>query len=291
MSGETSRLEILRIKDGKTESLRDVVIKESPATIFLDDIELANLMCSPKNLDCLAVGFLFAEGLIRTKKDIKKVFADERDGVVWVELKKARTSPEKLIARRFITTGCGKGLTYYDATLDDGRLRSKSRFKLRADSLPLLMREFLRRSRLYRLTGGVHSAAICSARSILVFNEDIGRHSAIDKVIGECILKGIRTTDRIMVTTGRISSEILVKAARSRTPIIISKSAPTDLAVRLATDFGITLVGFARGSRMNVYSNEWRIAARSQARPRVTRLQNPAPEQKAEIIHPRRKRR
>jgi len=259
MRGETSRLEILRIIGGKTESLRDVVIKESPVTIFLDDIELANLMCSPKNLDSLAVGFLFAEGLIRSKRDIKKVFADEKDGVVWVELKKARKSPENLIARRFITTGCGKGLTFFDAALDGGRLRSKSRFKVRVDSIPLLMKEFLRMSRLYRLTGGVHSAAICSARSILVFNEDIGRHSAIDKVVGECILKGIRTNDRIMVTTGRISSEILVKAARSRTPIIISKSAPTDLAVRLATDFGITVVGFARGSRMNIYSNAWRV--------------------------------
>ncbi len=291
MRGVTSRLEILRIREGKTENLRDLVIKESPVTIFLDDIELANLMCTPKDLDCLAVGFLFAEGLIRTKKDIKKVFADEKDGVVWIELKKARKSPEKLVARRFITTGCGKGLTYYDATLDDGRLRGKSKFKVCADSLPLLMREFLRKSRLYRLTGGVHSAAICSARSILVFNEDIGRHSAIDKVVGECILKGIRTTDRIMVTTGRISSEILVKAARSRTPIIISKSAPTDLAVRLATDFGITLAGFARGSRMNVYSNEWRIVAGPQAKQRARCLQDRAPEQKVGVIHPRRKHR
>lgn len=259
MSGATSRLEVLRIKGGKTESLRDTVIKESPVTIFLDDTELASLMCTPKHLDCLAVGFLFAEGLIRGKKDIKKIFADEKDGVVWVELKKTRKSPGRLIARPFVTTGCGKGLTYFDAALDGGRLKKQSGFEVRADSVPLLMREFLQKSRLYRLTGGVHSAAICSARSILVFNEDIGRHSAIDKVVGECILKGVRTTDRIMVTTGRISSEILVKAARSRTPIIISKSAPTDLAVRLATDFGITVVGFARGSRMNIYSNAWRV--------------------------------
>jgi len=259
MGSETSRLKVLRIKGDKTESLRDIVIKESPVTIFLDDVELANLMCSPKDLDSLAVGFLFAEGLISGKKGIKKVFADEKDGVVWVELKKAIKSPERLVARRFITTGCGKGLTFVDAMKDGGRLRSKSRFKIRVDSIPILMKEFLRMSRLYRLTGGVHSAAICSARSILVFNEDIGRHSAIDKVVGECILKGIRTNDRIMVTTGRISSEILVKAARSRTPIIVSKSAPTDLAVRLATDFGITLVGFVRGSRMNIYSNAWRV--------------------------------
>jgi len=266
MSGETSRLKVLLIVDGKTESIRDVLIKERPVTIFLDDIELANLMCSPKNLDCLAVGFLFAEGLIRSKKDIKKVIADEKDGAVWVELRKAKKSPEDLIARRFITTGCGRGMTFVDATQEGRHLRTKSELKIHVYSIPLLMKEFLRKSRLYRLTGGVHSAAICSTRSILAFNEDIGRHSAIDKVVGECILKGIRTKDRIMVTSGRISSEILVKAARSRTPIIISKSAPTDLAVRLATDFGITLVGFARGSRMNIYSNARRVVTGAEHR-------------------------
>jgi FdhD protein len=266
MSGVTSRLKVLRIIGGKTESLRDVLIKESPVTIFLDDIELANLMCSPKNLDCLAVGFLFAEGLIRSKKDIKKVIADEKDGAVWVELKNAKKSPEDLVARRFITTGCGRGMTFVDAAQEGRHLRIKSEFKVCVDSIPLLMKEFLRKSRLYRLTGGVHSAAICSTRSILVFNEDIGRHSAIDKVVGECILKGIRTKDRIMVTSGRISSEILVKAARSQTPVIVSKSAPTDLAVRLATDFGITLVGFARGSRMNIYSNAWRVVTGAEDR-------------------------
>ena len=264
MSGETSRLEILRIKGGKSERFRDVLIKESPVTILLDDIELANLMCSPKDLDCLAVGFLFAEGLIRSKKEIKKIVADEKDGAVWVELKKAKKSPENLIGRRLVTTGCGKGWTFVDTAKGARQLRTKSRFKVRLDSIPPLMEEFLRKSRLYRLTGGAHSAAICNTRGILVFNEDIGRHSAVDKVVGECILKGIKTNDRIMVTSGRISSEILVKAARSRAPIIISKSAPTDLAVRLATDFGITLVGFARGSRMNIYSNAWRIVTEAE---------------------------
>jgi FdhD protein len=259
MSGETSRLEILRITGSKTENLRDILVKERPVTIFLDDIELANLMCSPKDLDCLAVGFLFAEGLIKSKKDIKKITADEKDGVVWVELRKAKKSPADLVTRRFITTGCGKGLTFVDATEDGRRLWNKSRFRVRVDCLPQLMKELHRKSRLYRLTGGVHSAAICSTRGILVFNEDIGRHSAIDKVVGECVLRGIKTNDRIMVTSGRISSEILVKAARCRTPIIVSKSAPTDLAVRLAGNFGITIVGFARGSRMNIYSNPWRI--------------------------------
>jgi len=259
MSGETSRHEVLRISGGRRERIRDVLVNERPVTIVFNDVELATLMCSPKDLDCLAVGFLFSEGLVRTRKEVRGVFADEKDGVVWVETKTSRKPPENLAARRYITTGCGRGLTYVDASGSANGLKIRSVLKIPVGSVRILMKEFQRRSRLYKLTGGVHSAAIGNRREILVFNEDIGRHSAIDKVIGECVLKGIRTTDKILVTSGRITSEILVKAARSRAPIVISKSAPTDLAVKLAEDSGVTLVGFVRGTRMNIYSNAWRI--------------------------------
>lgn len=90
--------------------------------------------------------------------------------------------------------------------------------------------------------------------------EDIGRHNAIDKIFGECILRGIPTDDRIIITSGRISSEILLKVAKRDIPILISKSAPTNLGVRLANDLGVILVGFVRGERMNVYTNGWRVA-------------------------------
>ena len=263
MRGGTSRLEVQRIGEGKVERLEDFVIVERPATIFFNDVELATLMCSPKDLDCLAVGFLFSEGLVTGKKDIKRVLTDEKDGVVWVETKDAEKLPPDFVGRRFITTGCGKGLTFVDASKNRGELRTRSKFRAPVSSVPVLMSEFLGKSRLHSITGGAHSAAICSSKDILVFNEDIGRHSAVDKVIGECILKGTRTNDRILLTSGRISSEILIKAARSRIPIIISKSAPTDLAVKLADDFRVTLVGFARGSRMNVYSNGWRISTKA----------------------------
>ncbi len=121
------------------------------------------------------------------------------------------------------------------------------------------MKEFQRRSDLYRTTGGVHSAALCDSEKILVFSEDVGRHNAVDKIFGRCLLEDIPTDDRMVVTSGRISSEILLKVARRRIPLIASKSAPTDLGVKLANDLGITLLGFVRGKRMNVYANRWRI--------------------------------
>jgi len=122
-----------------------------------------------------------------------------------------------------------------------------------------MAKEFQQRSQIFRTTGGVHSAALCDTEGILVFSEDIGRHNAIDKIFGECILRDIPTDDHIIITSGRISSEILLKIAKRNVPILISKAAPTNLGISLANDLGVTLVGFVRGKRMNVYANEWRV--------------------------------
>ena len=264
MKGQTSNLEVARVDSRGTRRFVDKIVRERPMTIFLNDSEVATLMCTPSDLEPLAVGFLFAEGLVGGLRDVKKVSVDEKDGVVWVETKKPVELSQDVVSRRYVTTGCGRGWTVVDATRGKSRLKIRSKSKLPVNSIPMLMTEFLRKSKLFRLTGGVHSAAICNSRGILVYCEDIGRHSAIDKVVGECILGGIRTKDKILVTTGRISSDIVVKAARSGVSIVISKSAPTDLAVQLARDIGITLVGFARGTRMNVYSKASRIVAISQ---------------------------
>jgi len=122
-----------------------------------------------------------------------------------------------------------------------------------------LANEFQQRSTVYRATHGVHSAALCDTKSIILFNEDIGRHNAIDKIFGKCLLEDIPMDARIVITSGRISSEILLKVARRRIPVIVSKAAPTNLGVKLAIDLGMTLIGFAKGKRMNIYAHAWRI--------------------------------
>lgn len=263
--GGTSRVKLKRVTGKESELLNDLVVSERPVTIVFNDTELATLMCSPMDLDCLAIGFLFSEGLVRNKKDVKKMVVDEKDGVVWVETRTGQEPPEDVIARRYITTGCGKGFTFVDAAKSGKTLRISSRLSVRIGALQALTKESLLRSTLFRTTGGTHSAALCNSRNILVFMEDIGRHNAIDKVIGDCMLKGVRTKDKILVTSGRVSSEILIKAARSQIPVLVSKSAPTDLAIRLAKEIGIALIGFSRGSRMNIYSNESRVLSKTDA--------------------------
>jgi FdhD protein len=123
------------------------------------------------------------------------------------------------------------------------------------------MKQLNKKAELYRFCGGVHTSALCNNNSLLVVAEDIGRHNTLDKIMGECLLSKSTTTDMVLLTTGRISSEMLAKAARMETPIVISRSSPTDRSISLALELGITLIGYVRGNRLSVYSHEERLLA------------------------------
>jgi len=245
-------------KEGKQDT-EDVVTKELPLTIILNNQELVTLLCSPTDLKYLAIGFLTSEGLLKSKDEIKKIIVDDRRGVVRVETKESKESVSDLLFKRLITSGCGRGASFYSAADAQGQVKVESQVKISVLDVFTLVKEFQHYSQSYRTTGGVHSAALCDTKNILVFSEDIGRHNAIDKVFGQCLLTDIPTDDHIIITSGRISSEILLKIAKRGIPILISKSAPTNIGVNLASDFGVTLIGFVRGQRMNVYANGWRV--------------------------------
>lgn len=257
MEKEVESLPIVRItEEGKSQS-EDTVVREFPLTIVLNNQELVTLLCSPKDLDYLAIGFLASEGLIKHQDEIKQITVNDQVGAVHVATKKGFSGELRL--KRLITSGCGRGTSFYSPT-DPEELKIESSISLPAAKVLAMVKEFQQRSQVFQATGGVHSAALADSRNIILFKEDIGRHNAIDKIFGECILKDIPTRDRIIITSGRISSEILLKIAKRGVPILISKSAPTNLGVKLAHDLGVTLIGFVRGQRMNVYANEWRVA-------------------------------
>jgi FdhD protein len=135
----------------------------------------------------------------------------------------------------------------------------ESEVRVSAGDVFRLVNTFQHHSAIYRTTHGVHSAALCDGQSLLVFAEDIGRHNALDKVFGECILNDIPVHDRMIIVSGRISSEMLLKVARRGIPVVISIAAPTSTGVKMASDLGITLIGLVRGNRMNVYSAAGRV--------------------------------
>ena len=259
MVSEVEKVPVLRLTETGKSSVDDVVVREFPLTIVLNNQELVTLLCSPKNLDYLAVGFLSSEGLLKSKDEIKKITVDDRRGIVRVETEAENKQAGETVFKRLITSGCGRGTSFYSAADVEGQVKVESQASISAFEVFELVTEFQHRSQIFKTTGGVHSAALCDTKSILIFSEDIGRHNAIDKIFGECILKDIPTGDRILVTSGRVSSEILLKAAKRNIPLLISKSAPTDMGVKLANDLGVTLIGFVRGKRMNVYANDWRV--------------------------------
>lgn len=251
---------ILRISGQDRREIKDKLAQEYAFTIIFNKEELVTLLCSPINLEYLVVGFLFSESLVKNKEEIKKVTLNKQKGVVYVETKEAAGHPGKLLFKRLIASSGGRGVTSCNTADAHGIAKINSRIKISANEIFTLSNEFQLRSCIFRETGGAHGAALCDKESILVFSGDIGRHNAIDKVFGECILKNISVADRILITSGRISSETLLKAAKRNISIIISNAAATDMAVNLATDLGITPIGFVRGNRMNVYTNSWRVS-------------------------------
>jgi FdhD protein len=253
-----TQLPIQRITAGGRIETEDTVVRELSLTIFLNGKELITLLCSPSALDALAVGFLFSEGIIKNRDEIGEIAVDAGGGMVRVSTT-GDIEPDAWSLSRPIITSAGKKRSSLNPAGFIHHPRIESGVTISAGETMALVNEFQRRSAVFQATGGVHSAALCDTREILVFADDIGRHSAIDKVLGHCLLQGIATDDRIVVTSGRIPSEILLKAARARVPIVVSVSAPTDLGVKLADGLGITVIGFVRGDRMNVYTHAERV--------------------------------
>lgn len=258
MTEDVEQLTVRRITPEGKEDIEEVVTREFPLTIILNDRELVTLLCSPKDMDYLAVGFLYSEGLVNDRSEVKSVLVDDQRGVVRVEVSGESLDTGEQVFKRLITSGCGRGASFYSMA-DVKHPGVDSKITVNADEVLALMKEFQHRSELFRATGGVHSAALCDNKHIIVFNEDIGRHNAIDKIFGQCLMKDIPTNDRMIVTSGRISSEILLKVAKRNIPILISKSAPTNLGIGLANNLGVTLIGFVRGQRMNVYTHPARV--------------------------------
>jgi FdhD protein len=231
---------------------------ERPITVFMNDIEVATMQATPDDLEELAVGFLVSEGLLLEREQLRSVAADHKRGLVYIET--AEAVPDELTyRRRYITSGCGKGVTFSSVGHARALEPVTSGLVLPGEQLHELMRVMSERAGKYRDTGGMHSCALAHDGSVRIVREDVGRHNAVDKVLGRAWIDGIETDDAVLLSSGRISYEMAVKAAKARVPIVASKSAVTDLAAEIAESLGITLVGYVRGASMVVYTHAERL--------------------------------
>jgi FdhD protein len=252
-------LKITKIRGGKREETEATLVQEVPLTITLRDTELATFLCTPVDLEELILGFLFTSGIITKKEDIKELRIDRKRWTAYLELTQESVLKD-MVFKRVYTSGCGRGLFFYNAfDLISKKEKITSAFSINSDTIFEHMSHFQKKSEWFQKTGGIHSAAIADKNGILVFKEDIGRHNAIDKIIGCCLKEKIPLGRKVLLTTGRISSEVLFKVHKSKCPIIISRSAPSDQAVKLAIEMNITMAGFVRGKSMNIYSVPHRI--------------------------------
>ncbi|MEM0236081.1 formate dehydrogenase accessory sulfurtransferase FdhD [Thermofilum sp.] len=269
---------ISRIDRGRREILQDEVAEEIPLTLRVEGggsdaslvacggiwqssldskAGLVTLWCSPSDLEDLVIGFLYTSGVIDSPAEIREIsrrrVAGEQQYSYHVEVSVERAG------------GSGRVFAQSGKELLQGGLGALARpvasnLRVSAELIAKLVEEFQKRSETYLRTGGTHSAALAEKESIVVFREDVGRLNAIDKVIGYLLSQGGSFEDKILITSGRISSEVVLKAGRCGIPIVVSLSAPTSQAVMLARKINLTVVGFARGARMNIYSGEERVA-------------------------------
>ncbi len=250
-----------RFKAGRFEALEKGVVTERPLTILINGQELATMMSTPVKLDCLVVGFLSFEGIIQDLSEIASLEIHEEMGFAEVTLTKPFTPP----TRRIFTSGCSGGITFslalqqYPPILSDELLRPEQVYPL--------MRQLFEACTLYTATRGVHGAALSDGEKLLIVAEDVGRHNALDKIMGEALLSQIPTRGRLLLSTGRISSEMLRKGAHMGTPFIISRTSPTSLAIEGAKQLGVTLIGYARGDGFNLYTHPERILYTPAAEP------------------------
>ncbi len=220
--------EIVKIQTDLARSLRDLVIVEFALRLKVNGRNHTNFLCTPNNLKELVCGHLFSEGIIQSKAELTELIIKE-------DLAEAIVAPQMK------------------------KRPARAPYRLAAPDLFAALEAFNEQAVLFRQTGGTHGCAICRGREVHCFLEDMGRHNAIDKALGHALLAGIDLEQAYLITSGRVSEQIIRKALNSGLPLIVSQAAPTHRAVELARQENLTLCGFARGRRLNIYSAAKRI--------------------------------
>jgi FdhD protein len=254
---------LLRVSGTHASPTERPVIAEVALTVFVDGRELVTLMCTPWKLNCLILGFLYLEGVIDGADDVAALRVCVPDRVAEVTL----TRPIEMPKRRVLTSGCTGGTSFRDYLEEVQRQRVPSDRQVSVEQLYRLMRELHQESPLYHASRGVHAAALSDGESLLVVAEDVGRHNCLDKIAGECLLLDQPTADHLLLSSGRISSEMLLKAAAMRVPIVVSRTSPTAMSVLLAEHLNVMVVGYVRPDSLNVYTHPWRLTGVEAAAP------------------------
>ncbi|OGL62102.1 MAG: formate dehydrogenase family accessory protein FdhD [Candidatus Tectomicrobia bacterium RIFCSPLOWO2_02_FULL_70_19] len=246
---------IYRYANGVFSPAKIPVVREIAFRILVENKELATLMCTPLKLRELALGFLAFERVIDSLGDVKSLEVDENEFEAHVELNRPLPSSRP----RILTSGCAGGVTFHLDVRDYAPIRAEG--VLNPDAVPSLMHQLIEAAELYHQSRGIHAAALFDGEGLIAVAEDIGRHNTLDKLRGEVLVRGIDPREHILASSGRISSEMLRKAAQMKVPFVISRTSPTSLSIDLAKRLGITLIGYVTHDQFTVYAHPEGLAS------------------------------
>lgn len=251
---KSSEISFLQYSDGKWQPQTAQIPLEQAVTLIVNGKPWTEMLCTPAMIAELAVGFLYNERLINSAEEIKRVHVCDTADFVEVDTASPITRPTSWIK----TTGCGGGQTAQ--RIEQPEMPNLNEVSLSAEIVTRSLDEFLKTQHAQTTSRGVHCSAISDGEKVLVLADDIGRHNTLDKLMGFILLREPSIKPSIMLTTGRISSEMLQKFARMGVSVVISLTSPNTTTIQLAQDVGMTLIGYARGSRFNVYSHPERFS-------------------------------
>lgn len=253
--------EVVRVKNNEVNVIQDTIVTEYAITVKINQTEFVTMVCTPEYVEDMVIGYLASERVIRNFNDIKEIWYQEDEGFVHITTNHINPIYQQTQNKRYITSCCGmsrQGFVFVNDALAAREMKDIN-IKITTTDCFRLMREMQNSADMFKETGGVHNAALCDANGIILSRMDIGRHNALDKIYGYCLKNNITMQDKIIVFSGRISSEILLKVSKIGCEIVLSKSAPTELALQLAEQLGITTVGFIRNDSLNIYTHKERI--------------------------------
>lgn len=251
--------EITKVKGGKKFPFTDTLIREVKLDLVVNGELIASLMATPVDQEALAVGYLISENILESVKDIKSMHLEDDGMTVKIDAAINSDAVERLNTEGVVISGCGRSKTANINVETMEAMVNQSTYHIPAAQITEEMNGFYQYCKLYEQTGSVHTAKLYIDGGEYFIAEDIAQHSTVDKAVGKAELAGVDTSRSVLMVSGRLSSEMVAKAVMHKIPILVSRTASTCLGVQIAEKFGLTLVGFAREGRMNIYTHDGRV--------------------------------
>ncbi|MCC7484901.1 MAG: formate dehydrogenase accessory sulfurtransferase FdhD [Burkholderiales bacterium] len=245
------------------EALATPIAGETPLTIYVDKREIVTLMTLGQAPEALAIGYLRNQRLVRSVDEIAEVQVDWETASVAVTTRRAIRGLKERMKKRTVTTGCGQGTVFGDLMEEIDAITLREDVAMSEETLYALLDAVRRHESIYRSAGAVHGCALANPRAgILTFVEDVGRHNAVDAIAGRMWLDGIDGSDKIFYTTGRLTSEMVIKSAQMRIPFLVSRSGLTQMGYEIAKRVGITMIGRAVNKHYLLFTGKRRFVKR-----------------------------